>query len=141
MSLTILSFLLKMSILSREQLLSAPRSGAPFFPPADPEVERKAAYQAQFEKSLRGVANSLVVYLQHSKEGKIDLYRYHFSPGAYQYKGEWLKPYLEQLIGPRAEAVAIIQRAFENAFPGFKSIRVIEIKEYDWNYTVEIDMN
>lgn len=131
-----------MSILSKDQLLAAPRGAGPFFPPADPEMERKAAYQAQFEKSLGSVANSIVVYSQHpNKDGKIDLYRYHFSPGAYQYKGEWLKPYLEQLIGPKAEAVDIIQRAFERAFPGFKRISIVEIKDYDWNYSVEIDIN
>ena len=123
-------------ILSRDQLIS---SKLPLYPPPDVEEERRIAFKAQLNQSLKSIANGMSVYWHYRKENDKSIqYKYHFSPGAYKYKEEWLKPHLGSLIGPKDKAVQIIQEWLNAAFPGFKSIRVVE--RADWDYSIDVEL-
>lgn len=108
--------------------------------PFPPEPMRIAsAYNEQFKQTLKHIANGLWVYWKCRKPNeKTVLYQYHFSPCAYKYKDEWMKPYLEKLLGSKEEALERYKEQFERAFPGF---RLVSIKQLDdWDYTVTFEI-
>ena len=130
-----------MAFLSRERMLALSKPLP--FPSADPKAEIKEAFDKQFESSLKSIANGISVYWMHRKgEEKSIVYRYHLSPCSYvlqkPFAPVWLKQYLEELIGPKAEAPSIIKQKLLEAFPGFKSINVVD--RGDWDYSIDIEL-
>lgn len=124
------------AILSHSQMLV----GKPPYAEPDPVIGRKQAFERQFQHSLQQVANAIVVHWNLRDEKRKEPFRYHYSPGAYKYKDAWLQPYLEELIGPKADAVKHIQEAFQAAFPDYKIV-VEELKSSSlpaWNFRVDI---
>jgi hypothetical protein len=129
------------SLLSKGDLI---KGGNLPFPHETPEEKYKhiqQAYQSKFLKTLKSMANGIKIYADHGEPGKKNIYRYFFTPGAYQYQEgaelKWMKPHLNEIIGSNAKASDYFKKAFEIAFPGFP-ISIIDLG--DWNYSVDIDL-
>lgn len=124
-------------ILSKDAL---PIKGLPF-PPEDKYKQIEQAYQAKFQQTLKSMANGIQTYADHGEPGKKNIYRYFFTPGAYQYQDgaelKFIKPFLNKIIGSREKASDFFKKEFETAFPGF-TISIIDLG--DWTYSVDVDL-
>lgn len=121
-------------IFSRDALES--QDSLPF--PPEPKLVARA-YNEQYGKDLRHIANGLWTYWKHKKPHETSVtYVYHFSPCAYKYKDEWMKPYLEKLLGTKEEALERYKYQFEEAFRGFRLVGIKELGDWDYNVTFEI---
>jgi hypothetical protein len=129
------------SILSKDDHIKGMNLPFPHETPEGKQKRIQEAYQAKFKETLKSMANGIKIYTDHGEPGKKNIYRYFFTPGAYQYQEgtdlKFMKPYLNEIIGSHANASTLFKKEFEMAFPGFP-ISIIDLG--DWNYSVDIDL-
>ncbi len=122
-------------ILSREQMLN---SQVPVYIRGDPKELRLASFNEQFTTCLVNIANGIAVYWLHRKNETNIVYRYLFTPFTFKWEEGSMRPYLNEILGTKEQALCIFRKRLETAFPGFSKIDIIEFD--DWCYTIEIDL-